>query len=30
MVGWDLTVIEGVRADARVALYAGAKVELTR
>jgi tRNA(adenine34) deaminase len=30
MVGWDLTVIEGVRADACVALYAGAKVELTR
>jgi tRNA(adenine34) deaminase len=30
MVGWDLTVIEGVRHDECVALYAGAAVELTR
>jgi hypothetical protein len=30
MVGWDLTVIEGVREDECVALYAGAAVELTR
>jgi tRNA(adenine34) deaminase len=30
MVGWDLTVIEGVRAAECIALYAGAAVELTR
>jgi tRNA(adenine34) deaminase len=30
MVGWDLSVIEGVRHDECVALYAGAAVELTR
>ena len=30
MVGWDLTVIEGVRHRECVALYAGAAVELTR
>ena len=30
MVGWDLAVIEGVRQDECVALYAGAAVELTR
>ena len=30
MVGWDLTVIEGVREDECIALYAGAAVELTR
>ena len=30
MVGWDLTVIEGVREAECIALYAGAAVELTR
>jgi tRNA(adenine34) deaminase len=30
MVGWDLTVVEGVRHRECVALYAGAAVELTR
>jgi tRNA(adenine34) deaminase len=30
MVGWDLTVIEGVLTDECIALYAGAQVELTR
>jgi tRNA(adenine34) deaminase len=30
MVGWKLTVIEGVRETECVALYAGAEVELTR
>lgn len=30
MVGWDLTVIEGVLEDDCVALYSGARVELTR
>ena len=30
MVGWDLKVIEGVLEDQCVALYTGAKVELTR
>jgi tRNA(adenine34) deaminase len=30
MVGWDLTVIEGVLEDECIALYSGAEVELTR
>jgi tRNA(adenine34) deaminase len=30
MVGWDLTIINGVLTDECVALYAGARVELTR
>jgi tRNA(adenine34) deaminase len=30
MVGWDLTVIEGVREAECIALYTGAAVELTR
>jgi tRNA(adenine34) deaminase len=30
MVGWDLTVIEGVRQETCVALYSNAAVELTR
>ena len=30
MVGWDLTLIEGVRSDECVALYTGASVALTR
>jgi tRNA(adenine34) deaminase len=30
MVGWNLTVIEGVREEECTALYAGAAVELTR
>jgi tRNA(adenine34) deaminase len=30
MVGWDLTVINGVLTDECVALYTGAQVELTR
>ena len=30
MVGWDLTVIEGVREEECVALYREAAVELTR
>jgi tRNA(adenine34) deaminase len=30
MVGWDLTVIEGVLEDECVALYRNASVELTR
>lgn len=30
MVGWNLTVIEGVLEDECVALYSGARVELTR
>jgi len=30
MVGWNLTVIEGVRQDECIALYSGAAVELTR
>jgi tRNA(adenine34) deaminase len=30
MVGWDLTIIEGVREDECIALYSSAAVELTR
>ncbi len=30
MVGWDLTIIEGIRNEECVALYSGAKVPLTR
>ena len=30
MVGWELTVIEGVRQDECIALYRDASVELTR
>jgi tRNA(adenine34) deaminase len=30
MVGWDLTVVEGVLQDECVALYTGASVPLTR
>jgi hypothetical protein len=30
MVGWDLTVVEGVRSSECIALYAGAAVELAR
>jgi tRNA(adenine34) deaminase len=30
MVGWDLTLVEGVRSAECIALYAGAPVELTR
>jgi tRNA(adenine34) deaminase len=30
MVGWDLTVIEGVLEDECIALYGNASVELTR
>jgi tRNA(adenine34) deaminase len=30
MVGWDLTLVEGVKHDECVALYTGAAVELTR
>jgi tRNA(adenine34) deaminase len=30
MVGWDLTVIEGVLEDECVALYRNASIELTR
>ena len=29
MVGWDLTIINGVLTDECVALYTGARVELT-